>query len=523
MFDILYIFSKQPWKEHESIYQFIKRNFDEEGKINDPFLELPDEDKKKEGAIKWTVGAMDGVLSHHFVGKTENLKQIQNIVSLFTKQINRPNKRNRINLYNGLKDVDALSLIDDLMNEIQKAEIDPNQLYNEARWLAVNGVHRNIVKFAIAIIGRFNTDDDELLLVLGKHEEFTLYVAVALLNKNQNASVKLLDLAKSVKGWGKIHIVERMRPDNDEIKRWLICCGCENAIMDEYLAYTCAEKGELIKFLSASRIDYEILRGAGRIIKALIIGGPASNINDYDDGAEVIENYVNHAVQMELKLEDIIVLGVIEEYLNESDEEEHKRLLALGWSDIGIKESVNKIKIVLSENKWTQLILKKIETETGFSKYTAIRAAEIVNLDIWDNLFNSLKYEANDTTAYFEMMKTKDVKRIQRLCNFAEEHLKLNKIIGKPEDTINGYDKDNDCLDYILQSLDGFEGVGAKLISVGLQAKSVRNRNMAIKALEKWDTEYWPEDSIHLLKILEAIEPNKDTLQKINKLLGQVN
>lgn len=517
MFDILDIFSKQPWKEHESIYQFVKRNFDEEGKISDPFLELPDEPQKKEGEIKWAVGAMDGVLSHHFGGKTENLKQIQNIVSLFTKQINRPNKRNRINLYNGLKNVDALSLIDDLMSEIQKTEIDPNQLYNEARWLAFNGAHRNIVKFAIAILGRFNTDDDDVLLLLGKHEEFTLYSAVALLNKDQDAGIKLLELAKSVKGWGKIHIVERMRPDNEQIKRWLICCGCENAIMDEYLAYTCADKGELIRFLSAPQIDYEILRGAGRIIKALIIGGPASDINDYDDGAEVIQNYVKHALQMELKLEDIIVLGVIEEYLNESDEEEQKRLLALGWSDIGIKESLSKIRRVLSENKWTKLILKKIETETGFPKYTAIRAAEIVNLDIWDNLFNALKDEPNDTTAYFEMMKTKDVKRIQRLCNFAEEHLKLNNIVGRPENTIHGYAKDNDCLDYILRSLDGFEGIGAKLISVGLQAKSVRNRNMAIKALEKWDTEYWPEDSIHFLKMLKEIEPNNDTLQRINQ------
>ena len=47
MFDILDIFCKQPWKEHEPIYQYVKRNLDENGKINDPFLELPDEPEKK--------------------------------------------------------------------------------------------------------------------------------------------------------------------------------------------------------------------------------------------------------------------------------------------------------------------------------------------------------------------------------------------------------------------------------------------------------------------------------------------
>ncbi len=216
MFHVLDIFYKQPWKEHESIYQFVKRNFNEEGKLGNSFLELPDEPKQKEGDIKWAAGAMDGILSHHIGGETKKLEQIENIVSLFIKRINQPNKRNKINLYNGLKNVDALTLIDALMSEIEKTEVDPNQLYNEARWLAFNGAHRNVVKFAIAILGRFNTEDDDVLLVLGKHEEFTLYAAGALLNKDQDNGIKLLQLAKSVKGWGKIHI------DKNDIKVWCI-------------------------------------------------------------------------------------------------------------------------------------------------------------------------------------------------------------------------------------------------------------------------------------------------------------
>lgn len=523
MFNILDIFSKQPWKEYEPIHQFVKRNLDETGKINDPYLELPDEPKKKKGEIKWAVGAMDGVLSHHFGGQTEKLEQIESVISLLVKRINHSNKRNRINLYNCLKKIDAISLIDDLMSEMQKINIDLNQLYSEVRWLALNSAHRNVVKFAIAILGRFNTDDDDVLLVLGKHEEFTLYSAVAVINKDQDAEIKLLELAKCVKGWGKIHIVEHLRPKNEETKRWLICYGCENAVMDEYLAYTCAVNGDLLRYLNAPQVDYEIFRGAGRIIQALISGGPASDINDYSDGAEVIQKYVEHSQHIKARLEDLIVLGVTADYLDEKDQEEYEKLLALGWNEITIKESIKKIKRILSDDEWSGLILQELKSDNDYRKYIAIRAANMVRLDIWDNLYSSLMDKPNDARSYLEMMKTEDVNRIIRLCNFAEENLNLTSIIGNPEDIMFGYNKDNDSLDYILQSLDRFEGIGGKLISIGLQAKAIRNRNMAIKALEKWDTSFWPEDTIQRLNVLKEIEPSEDTLQRINQLLNRVN
>lgn len=520
MLNIFNIFAKQPWKEYEPIFQFIERNIDNSGMINDPFLSLPDESQNDDGGVKFAVGAKDGIIAYHAGGEAEKTEQVEKIISQFVRQINNPSKKNRIHLYNGLKNTDALPIVDQLMSGFQKTNIDFSKLYGEVRWLALNSAHRNVTKLAIAILGGLNTDDDDILLVLGKHEEFTLFSAVALINKKKDAQKKLLELARCVKGWGKIHVVERIHPVNEEIKRWLIAYGCENAIMDEYLAYTCATNGNLLSFLDVPQIDYDLFRGAGRIIQALINGGPAPDINNYEDGTTAIQKYIEHASCMKIELEDIVVLGTIEEYLNEKEDEEYRKLLNLGWADLSIKENVQKIRLILSDDKWREIIIRELKTQSEIKRFRVFNAARTVKLDIWDNVFNLLTNKPNDKSAYFELMRTGDASRVNILCQFAEDHLNLNSIIGVPEDKFFGYDDDSDCLDYILSSLERFEGVGGKLVSIGLQARSIRNRNMAIKTLEKWDTKFWPNDSAHRLKTLKEVEPNGDTLKRVNQLLA---
>ena len=43
------------------------------------------------------------------------------------------------------------------------------------------------------------------------------------------------------------------------------------------------------------------------------------------------------------------------------------------------------------------------------------------------------------------------------------------------------------CLDYVLQALSRFPGEGREVIELSLKSPVVRNRNMAIKALNGWD------------------------------------
>jgi hypothetical protein len=65
-------------------------------------------------------------------------------------------------------------------------------------------------------------------------------------------------------------------------------------VMEEYLAYTCATAGGLQAALSEDAVDRELLTSSGELLAALIRGGPAQDINDYADGARVIELFLGH-------------------------------------------------------------------------------------------------------------------------------------------------------------------------------------------------------------------------------------
>jgi hypothetical protein len=119
------------------------------------------------------------------------------------------------------------------------------------------------------------------------------FCAVALSNLSNDPEPSLWRLARNVNGWGRIHVVERLaQTENPEIKNWLLREGYRNSVMYEYLAYTCAVAGGLLSALSEDTVDRELLTSTGEILAALIAGGPAENIDDYEDGALAVEMFL---------------------------------------------------------------------------------------------------------------------------------------------------------------------------------------------------------------------------------------
>ena len=192
-------------------------------------------------------------------------------------------------------DDNLLGFIDPALGEIANSGISTEPyLHDFAMFLAKGAPDRGPVKFAIALLGIMRYESDkEVISVLGRHEEFTLYSAVALSNLLPNPDLELWDLAKMVDGWGRIHLVERLAgTELPQIKDWLLLGGFRNYVMNEYLAYTCATKGDLKSALESEDASEELLKAAGEIIEALISGGPAKDIDDYEDAAPVISDYL---------------------------------------------------------------------------------------------------------------------------------------------------------------------------------------------------------------------------------------
>jgi hypothetical protein len=172
--------------------------------------------------------------------------------------------------------------------------MDRSRVHELGRWLATTGVDRGAVKTGIALLGATGLGQDvDVVRVLGRHEEFTLYVAVAMSNGAQEREAELWNLGQAVQGWGRIHCVERLSATQDPtIRDWILREGFRNSIMYEYLAYIAATTGGLNDALRTDAVDRPLLTAAGEILEALVTGGPAQDMDDYADGADTVEAYL---------------------------------------------------------------------------------------------------------------------------------------------------------------------------------------------------------------------------------------
>lgn len=513
-----------PWYNLSSILDYIQSSLDSDGKLSEKGNTLPDEERRyKDEQLRWVAGGMDGAFGHHG-GGGDTEKEAKKIASLVKAISQKDSLSKKVELYNLLMEDTLLDYIDPALEKIvaSNISIDP-YLHSYAKWLAFESPDRGPVKFGIALLGliRDKNDMDEII-TLGKHEEFTLYSAVALANTYEDPEIELWQLAKYVDGWGKIHIVERLgQTQNPDIKKWLIRDGYKNSILYEYLAYTCAVAGELKNELSQSEVDEKLISASGEIIQALITGGPAEDMDDYDDGSEVVRLYITHIkTRSDLDIGNFLILHSIKKYLDDEEVDWEGRKQK-GWTDdlkLNLLADLNKI---LDDPKWKKIVLDKKYTTDDQEFWEVDQAAGILEIDLWDAHWNRLTKNPTDSGNWYNIMKNANNERIDQILLLAIDKIPLNEIATGPEDNLGiGLEyESHSCLDFILQDLNRYPNKGFELIKAGLSSPITRNRNMAINALSGWETDTWPDGTTEMLEQAERIEPDEDLKKRIRNLL----
>lgn len=514
---------KLPWYHLPSIFGHIKSNIDNEGKLIDKGYSLPDEERRyKDENIKWAPGARDSIFGYH-KDRKDTEKDAKKVVELVKSISQKSSLSKKVELYNILLRDNLVDFVDPALEKIVASNVSSEPyLHAYARWLAFESPDRGSVKFGISLLGVIRDKDDlDKIILLGKHEEFTLFSVVAVTNILKNPEKELWELAKFVDGWGRIHIVERLaKTQNPEIKKWLLVEGYKNSIMYEYLAYTSAVTGNLKEELSKSKIDDELLNAAGDIIEALINGGPAEDMDDYKDGAEVVRLYVIHIRKKADELNHFLILNNIKIFLENQEADWNKRK-ENGWREDLRSDLLIDIRKILSDPKWKQKIIKKQNTTDNIEFGQVDQAASILGIDLWEIHWKRLNDNPVESGRWYNVMKNANEERIDQIIDLAINRLPLKEIATGPADEL-GLGKEynyHGCLDYLLQDLSGYPKKGFKLIKTGLRSPVTRNRNMAIKALSPWGKDNWPNGTRELLKQAEKDEPNKDTKASIRKLL----
>ena len=78
-------------------------------------------------------------------------------------------------------------------------------------------------------------------------------------------------------------------------------------------------------------------------------------------------------------------------------------------------------------------------------------------------------------------------------------------------------------LDWTLQALRHYPGLGGDLLLVGLRSAMTRNRNMALYALKEWPATTWPPDAQTAIERLAASDPNERTRELARETQAQLS
>lgn len=483
----------------------------------DKELELDAHQSDDPEAIQWAAGIKDAL----FGAPDRSTKQIstRTLLAALGRLVRKPGAEAFVHLHGLMADADVLGVIDSFLPQVIKTKLDTVAVVAIARRIARGSPDLSAVKLAIGLLGvSSDVADRDLLLHLGRYEELTLFSVVAMSHMLPDAAASeqaIWALARSTHGWGRIQAVRRLRDIQDpELRRWLLEEGHRNAIMTEEIAYACAVEGRLLDALQAPAPSEALLNGAGALLEALIEGGPAEDMDDYGHGAEATRLYVEHvAARPSTDLRRFLHMRAIQGF--EAGIEGDKA----GWTAARRWAIRTHAAAFLARPQWPELAEAGLLNESRQDFWPAAEVAKALGLDVWPHYLRRQRDLRSDD--WYFLMRTDDPARVEQVLALAHEQLDLEKVGSGPETSMGWGPEyaDDNAVDFILQDLRRFPGMGWPLIELGLRARTIRARNMALLALATWDRGQWPERAIFLLKTALAREPDEEIAQSIQALI----
>ncbi len=500
-----------PWDaSRPSIYEFIRERLDDTGSLGTDIPMLPDE-VDDPTTVSWSAGALDGV-SRHFGVAESDTTVVTDITSAVARLAKRSTTSRAAWLYDHVSEHSTLEYVDQVLPYLGGASIDPDRLRAIGQWLATGAPDRAAVKFGIALLGMVPPPDLEVLLTLGAHDEFTLYAAVALRNTDPGDRA-LFELAQRVHGWGRIEIVERLAETTDpEIHRWMITGGFRNSVMYEYLAMTCAITGRLAEALSADKIDDDLVTSAGELLAAVVVGQPGPDPDEYADLIPALRSYLRHVAQRTGSLHDRSAVSTIRRFLDEPD-------------DVDIGEA-DRRELLAAAAEFVERPHFRTEAEQGLlvrdreTFYEALDAARDLELDVFEALCIRIEGEYDEHPQWYALLQATNEARLDRVLDLGRHFIDFDAIATGPSAAIGlgpGFE-DHSQLGWFLQDLVDYPGRGWDFIAAGLASPSIQNRNGAIRVLQKWPRDTWPDVATSALQAAIDVE----TESKVRTFAGDV-
>jgi hypothetical protein len=464
-----------------------------------------------ENEIKWADGALDGVTMYHM-----SVREISKDDRTLIADAVRAASKKDLDLADALfemlgRHLQAITVIDDLQSYIKDnhKKLNAGNLFEYAMHLLFESSNRECVKFGLSLLELFRTDDKydlkEAVRTIGLSDEFALF-AIFVMLKWKDGNNDIWDLAKKVHGWGRIHAIEHIEPDTDEIRNWILMEGVHNDVMPAYSALTCWRKSNAEDILrnGPSREEFTAI---GEILRGLLDEGPVTGISEIEDSDESIFLYLDAAGTMELTLDDYEVIDEILGYYEEEVSEkcpnalECKRLLHTYHARCLILDAVKKGK--------------------------HIELAIDTDIDVKPYVFNLIE---SSVEKYYSMCRyvMHDDEYRNKIMELYRHELPLEEMKTQPTKTLGLRSEfwRNRALEFMLHEMKEYPFEGTDFVEIGLQSATVRTRNTALAVLESWvSAEQEPlSESLHdmcmLLAKLREIEPEDKIRMRMDRLIA---
>ena len=516
--------NKQLETKDLSIYELIKSSIQANGELPEDF-KLPPKDPN---GVPWADGALDGVYIYHTVGNEEDIEPLKNIVFQISEGKFEEAQNNLENL-----DFFMISRRDPLLNWIikEQKQINIDNLCEFTISQLSTSKNIEVIKFCLCVLEiiKLETEKDtiEKVKILALSDEFTLY-CLNILKNLKNSNEEIFEIAKKVKGWGRIYSIKYLKVTNDEIKEWILEEGCHNYIIPAYTAYTCAKKINLVEILNEDKISSKKFNDISYLMNALLDEEAITGISNLEDRELLIERYLEKAKTLASAEEDYYAIITLKEYIKNNKE---------------INNELIKICDEILNSEKTRNIVKELLKE-GYG----YNIAKYLGIDIDKYILEYL--QDNPLKNPYIVFNISERENMEKLVSLIEKKLTLEKLEGAPTDKFyskNEKNKEYIFLDTIIKKLGNFGrnegkfvvsvypvdptasmdepenyiGIGENLIICALNSPYVDIRYGAVNTLESWKEKGYilSNEIIENIKKLEKLEVDEELKIKLNELL----
>ncbi len=521
-----------PWELPPSIYQHIENHIDprEPGLIAGG-LSLPDDMRifKADGHV-WVPGAFDTMMEYapaEITGEPDEA-----IVQLILDDVlmGLPGKRGE--LYEMVRGTKIAGSLPELVRLVGEATmLGSDGVYGLGRYLVTESRDREPIKLGLGLLSLIpDKPIEDLLLVMGRHDEFTRACILAMQHWEAPRREALAgQLLPHVSGWGLVPLIEQVQHTEDrEIQNWMLReGGCKADFLIQYVAMTLATTGNLRDALLSEEVEPRVLESAGRVLTALMdIERSLRNkpqdllkcIHDYPDAPVAVQRYLFHMQKQAKTVQDLSMVAKVQTFLNDGDADWMLRE-DLGWSEPRVQQLQEMTREIVQQPDWKEVVRTALASEDDEAYLYSVAGANLLKMTDADIDVNRVQ-DINIRRA------SRMIGSNQQLVDEVQQHFDrvpdLVRIAntpraGMPQRSRSGYPY---SVPFRHEDLVTYPDQTEAMIHWLLDQSKPSMRKQALELFDIWGEANWTEDARQRLIAAQPVEEDEELRTLIGKLIS---